>query len=815
MGLVHKAEDEKLKRTVAIKFLPPHFTRNEEARIRFSQEAQAASALDHANICTIHEIDQTKDEQIFLVMAYYEGETLDKKIQRGPLSVTESLKIAIQVAEGLSQAHKHGIVHRDIKPANIIISADGVVKILDFGLAKLAGQPHMTKEHTSIGTVNYMSPEQAQGDVVDDRTDIWSLGILLYETISGQFPFRGEYEQAVIYNIINQDPTPIHDMRTGVPRKIDHIIKKSLAKKPSERYQTVLEMLDDLKRTLDELETGTAIKIPAVMHSLNHHRIRIFAAAAMIIILGIIAFKFLLPVTENDRQTSITILPFENLNQSIENEYFSDGITEDIAVQLSKIADLRVIAFGSSKFYKNSAKDLKLIGEELNVENILTGTVRREDNLIRITTQLIKADAGVQLWAETYDRNLSEIFDIQSEVAQKIAAALEVTLSDDEVDQIDKKYTKNLNAYDYYLQGRNYYNRLRLTDNETAINLFKKAYETDPDFSAAYAGLADAFVQKTLRFGEDSFWLDSAIVQCDRALQIDPQLAEAHKTLGLIYYAHSWFDKSLEENEEALALNPNFYIAMHNQGWINLNLGNFVQADRWFEKARRVNPTFASTYLGMGLLYLNIAEFDRAKQWLNYAYEIHPDLKPNPVVAMIMIEILSGDMEAAQSKGEEILSQITDDEWIYMAAADVALQSGDPTTAGEYYQKTITINPKTWHPFTGVNATTSFGFILWKTDHKKEAEEMFAYSLDLDDKTLEQGSQWWGVSYDLAAINAIRDNKSECISLLDTAVKQGFRLFSWLSIDPLFENMREDERFQKILSDLNTQVALMKTDISN
>ena len=815
MGLVYKAEDLKLKRTVAFKFLPPHFTRSEEARIRFSHEAQAASALDHVNICAIHEIDQTEDGQIFLVMAYYDGETLDKKIQKGPLSLTQSLKIALQIAEGLSQAHKNGIVHRDIKPANIIISPDGVVKILDFGLAKLANQPHLTKEHTSIGTVNYMSPEQAQGELVDDRTDIWSLGVLLYETISGQFPFSGEYEQAVIYNIINQDPIPIHQIRSNVPGKIDQIIKKSLAKKPADRYQTVLELLEDLKTTLDELETGTAIKIPAVIHHLKQNRLKIFATAGILLIISILIFKHWFPFTTNRGQKSITILPFENLNPGIENEYFSDGITEDIAVQLSKIADLRVIAFGLSQSYKDSNKDLKQIGGELNVENILTGKIRREDDIIRITTKLINADAGVQLWAENYDRKLSEIFDIQSEVAQKIAAALEVTLSDDEVDRIDKRYTQNLNAYDYYLQGRNYYNRLRQTDNETAVGLFKKACKTDPDFAAAYAGLADAFVQKTLRFGEDSFWLDSATVQCRRALQIDPKLAEAHKTLGLIYYAHSWFDKSLDENEKALALNPNFYIAMHNQGWINLNLGNLVPAAQWFEKARQINPTFASTYLGLGLVNINLKNFNQARQWLNDAYEIHPDLKPNPVIAMMMLDVLKGDLATAQARGEEALSHISNDELLYLALADVALHSGDPTTAGEYYQKSIGINSKTWHPFTGTNATTSFGFILWKTDHKTEAEELFTFSLNLDDETLKQGSQWWGVSYDLAAINAIRDNKTDCLSWLNTAVMQGFRLSSWLSKDPLFENIRGEDDFQKILSDIEAQISQMKTEIIN
>jgi non-specific serine/threonine protein kinase len=487
MGMVYKAEDLKLKRTVAIKFLPYILTRDQEARDRFSQEAQSASALDHPNICTIYEIDQTEEGQIFMVMAYYDGQTLDKKIKDDQITLKESLDISIRIAEGLANAHKHGIVHRDIKPANIMLTEEEDVKILDFGLAKLVGQTNLTREHTSIGTVNYMSPEQAQGDLVDDRTDIWSLGVLLYESITGQFPFRGEYEQAIIYSIINQDPEPLAKFRKGIYAGFEQIIGKALAKDPAERYQTVLEMLEDLRKVRKSVEDGTEIKLSGIKKSVSASSKKILAGIVGLIILIFLLNKFWFGVTNSVQQKSITVLPFENLNQDKQNAYISDGITEDITVQLSKISGMRVIAYRSSKSYRNSDKDLVQIGEELQVDNILIGKIRQEDDQIRITAQLINLDAGQQLWAETYDRNLDAIFNIQSEVAKKIAAALQVVLSSEEQERIDKKYTENISAYDYYLRGKDYYNRLRSEDNEEAIRLFKKAFSEDPDFGCICA----------------------------------------------------------------------------------------------------------------------------------------------------------------------------------------------------------------------------------------------------------------------------------------------------------------------------------------
>ena len=795
MGVVYEALDLNLDRHVAIKFLNASLSHNEEARARFSQEARTASALDDPAICTIYEIDQTDDGRIFLVMTFYEGKTLDNHIKVAPLSIIKVIEISIQIARGLANAHKNGIVHRDIKPANIMLLPDGRVKILDFGLAKLAGQPGITEEHTSYGTTNYMSPEQAQGGLIDDRTDIWSLGVLIWEAITGKFPFRGEYEQAIIYNILNQDAEPLGKYRKKVPQLIEQVMLKSLAKRPGDRYQTVYEMLADLENAKEALEKGTDSGIDP-QYKIKRFKIKEIPNSVAYAMIGLLLiFIFYLLFEPADVEKSITVLPFASLNNPAEPDYFSDGITEDIVVQLSKIKNLKVIAYQRNSYYKNTDQSLAELGKTLNVSYILTGSVRRHENKVRITAELIQAEGGEQIWAETYDRDLREIFKIQSEVAKMISSALAVSVSPEEKNRINKTYTRNLTAYDYYLQGRNYYSLFREADNQAAIQLFKKAVQTDPSFALAYAGLADAFAQRALRFSGAASWLDSAVTRANQALQLEQNLAEAHKALGLVYYTRSWFDQSLRENLTALEYNPNLYFAMHNIGWINLNRGDIKTAIAWFEKARTLNPAFGATYLGLGTAYMIFGKAEQSGSYLRTALEIQPDLKPNPMILQIMSALMVRKTGDAQRIGSRLLMADSSDVWNIITAADMALHSGDPLQAGELYNRAMQINPSAFQPVTGVNASTSMGFILRKTGHIAAADEMLAYSFRLDSLSLEQGSEWWGIAYDIAAIYAAKGLADESVKWLQQAVRKGFRLYRWLRIDPLFESLWQNREF--------------------
>ena len=457
MGVVYKAEDTRLKRTVALKFLPPDLTRDPDAKERFSHEAQAASALQHTNICVVHDIDEAPDGQMFISMEYLEGETLKKKIERGPLRIEEAVDIAIQVAQGLTKTHEHGIVHRDIKPANIMITSDGVVKIVDFGLAKLSGRTMLTKMGSTLGTAAYMSPEQARGESADQRTDIWSLGVLLYEMLSGNRPFEAEYENALLYSILNAEPQPITGLRTGIPMELERIISKCLAKSPRARYQHADELIVDL-RAIQPTSTALPPIGPRTI-VLRSRRTGVILSAAALILVAFAVWFFLgreAGELSQLRKRSIGVLPFSPFGRSFDDTVFANGIHDDILTQLSKINGLRVIARTSMVLYRDSKKTPQQIGNELDVGYLLEGSTRRSAGKIRITAQLIEtADEG-HVWADTYDRNDADVFAVQSDIAQRIASSMETVLTPAEKAAVQEIPTTNTEAYNYYLQG-NYY----------------------------------------------------------------------------------------------------------------------------------------------------------------------------------------------------------------------------------------------------------------------------------------------------------------------------------------------------------------------
>ncbi len=450
MGVVYKAEDTKLKRTVALKFLPPELTRDPEAKARFIREAQAASTLDHPNICTIHEIDETPEGQLFIVMACYEGKTLKEKIKDEGLRIKEAVDITIQIAQGLEKAHEKGIIHRDIKPANIFITADGNVKILDFGLAKLAGQAQLTKDASTLGTVAYMSPEQISGENIDQRTDIWSLGVVLYEMLTGRSPFKGDYEQAIIYSILNEEPDSISSIRSDFPAELELVIQKAMHKDSMKRYRNVNELLIDLKTTKRNLEVKWIDYLEKAV-------------------------------------PSIAVLPFVNMSADPENEYFSEGMSEDIINALSKIKDFRVAARTSTFSFKGEKIDLHEIGRKLKVETVLEGSVRKAGNRMRITAQLINVQDGYHLWSEQYDRVVADVFDIQDEITLAIVDALKVELLAGENLAVTKRYTDNVEAYNLYSKGRYYWNKMNTESFRKAIDHFQKAIAIDPSYALAYA----------------------------------------------------------------------------------------------------------------------------------------------------------------------------------------------------------------------------------------------------------------------------------------------------------------------------------------
>jgi len=398
MGLVYKARDTKLKRTVALKFLPPELTHIQEVKERFMREAQAAAALDHPNICTVYEFDEA-EEKTFISMAYIEGQSLKKKIESGPLELDEALRIARQVSEGLQEAHRKGVVHRDIKSANIMVTEQGQAKIMDFGLARISGGALVTQEGTTMGTIAYMSPEQARGEKVDHRTDIWSLGVVFYEMFCGQLPFKGEHDQAVLYSILNERPTPVTDLRAEIPMALGQIVDKALEKNPDERYQHIEDLLNDLKSISEGIEPA-GIRARIRKAKLLRRKKAIFMAgmAGVLIIAAVIALSLF--TGRGEAMDSIAVLPFENRSGDPEEEPFVEGMHETLITELSKIKALKVIARPSVMRYKSSDKPLAEIAKELNVKGIVAGSALHQGERVRISVSLIEAKSERNLWAD-------------------------------------------------------------------------------------------------------------------------------------------------------------------------------------------------------------------------------------------------------------------------------------------------------------------------------------------------------------------------------------------------------------------------------
>jgi len=514
VGVVYKGEDTKLKRTVALKFLPAELTRDPDAKKRFVHEAQAAGALDHPNICTIYEIDEAEGHT-FISMACIEGQSLKDKIESGPvgangrspLPIDEALDIAIQVAEGLQAAHEKGIIHRDIKSANIMVTEKGQAKIMDFGLAKLAGQVRLTKTGTTVGTVAYMSPEQARGEEVDHRTDIWSYGVVLYEMVTGQLPFKGEYDQAVVYSILNEEPEPMTGLRTGVPMELERVVNKALVKSLDSRYQNAGDILVDLRLLRKELELMASKEQPS----------------------------------RENPQPSIAVLPFYNLSADKEQEYFCEGMTEEIINALTHVEGLRVVARTSAFSFRGKEIDVGEIGRKLSVETLLEGSVRKAANRLRIWVQLVNVVDGYHLWSERYDREMEDVFAVQDEISLAIADKLKVKLLRGEKTKLITHHTDDLEAYNLYLRGRYLWNKRTEGGIKKAIEHFKQAIKKDPSYALAYTGLADSYSTLTSYISilpKEVFpkGRDAAL----KALEIDDTLAEAHASLALIRRDYEW-----------------------------------------------------------------------------------------------------------------------------------------------------------------------------------------------------------------------------------------------------------------------------------
>ncbi|MBI4811540.1 MAG: protein kinase, partial [Ignavibacteriales bacterium] len=631
MGVVYKAHDTKLDREVALKFLPANLTASSEDVKRFELEAKAISALNHPNIATIHDVDEF-DGQKYLVLEYIPGGTLKSRLKQlkaedKNFSISEVLNYGVQIAEGLAHAHRHGIIHRDVKTDNMMLTEEGKIKLTDFGLAKLRGSMQITKTGSTLGTAAYMSPEQIRGEEVDQRSDIFSFGIVLYEIVTSHLPFRGEFEAALSYSILNENPPAISSMRPDVPKSFEQIINRCLEKDKTKRFQSVDEIGTEL-RSVERSALGGLSSSPE--RSEDRSRKSTWIVAAVIVILAAIGiyifYPKLAPTTTISK--SIAVLPFKNLSDSKEDEYFSDGLTDDIITQLSKISGIeKVIARTSVMRYKETNKSIHDIGKELDVATVLEGSVRRAGNQIRIVAQLIDVRNEGHLWADTYDKEMTQVFAIQSDVAQQIATALEAKISPAVKSRIDKKQTENTEAYPLYLKGRFYWNKRRAEDLQKAMEYFHQAISVDSEYALAYAGLASAYAPYPEYSGRPaSEYIHKAEDAAKKALDLDGTLAEAHAVLGLIksQYEYDW-EGSEREYKRAIELNPNYPTAYH---WYRLTLssqGRFDEALTKIERAQALDPLSLVINWNLVLGYKYMGQYDRMINQVKKTLELDPN----------------------------------------------------------------------------------------------------------------------------------------------------------------------------------------------
>lgn len=541
MGVVYEAEDTRLGRRVAVKFLPEAMAQDSQLIERFQREARAASALNHPNICTIHAIEQFEGQH-FLVMELLEGQTLAQGMTRHPFPIEKLLPMAIQVADALESAHSKGIVHRDIKPANLFVTDRGQVKVLDFGLAKMerteipdaASTPSkmdtmvgegLTSPGSAVGTVSYMSPEQARGQLVDARTDLFSLGTVLYQMSSGKMPFQGDTSAVIFEAILNREPVPVVEVNPALPAEFGRILSKLLEKDRTLRCQSATELKTDLNRLKRDLDSGSK---RAVEQSETKSGVT------------------------KPSMKSVAVLYFENLSGVREDEYLRDGITEDIITELSKIRGLNTYSRPTVLAFRDKQVTPAQIGQQLKAAYVLTGSLRRSGNRLRITTQLVDTSTDFPLWSERYDREMKDVFEVQDEIARKIAEALRVTLSPQELEALAIKPTENLQAYDLYLRGKRYARRQTRQDLEFALQMFENAVTIDPSFALAYAACANACAMFYCNYSRDTIWVERAREASGKAVALRWDLPEVQVSQAWVLYATELHDEAVRMVQKAI-----------------------------------------------------------------------------------------------------------------------------------------------------------------------------------------------------------------------------------------------------------------------
>jgi serine/threonine protein kinase/Tfp pilus assembly protein PilF len=673
MGEVYLAEDAKLGRQVALKVPPADLAADPQRLARYEREARAVAALNHPNIVTLHSIEES-DGVRFLTMELVQGQNLAQMLPGEGLPLDRLLELAIPITDALSAAHDTGIVHRDLKPENIMVNDQGQVKILDFGLAKLREtdaaslDQTLTQEGMVFGTVPYMSPEQVQGQAADTRSDIFSLGVILYEMATGQRPFKGESSAHVISSILRDTPISVTDLKADLPNHLGRLVRHCLEKDPERRYQTAKDVRYDLLELRREAEASPAPPRVAAPPTPEAQAVqpappstvppepapkRLSPATMLLAVMGLLIAAGVLYFTlgrESDpgpsptRQparsgkTSIAVLPFANLSADPENEFFADGLTEELIQALAKVERLDVPARTSVFALKGKELDIKDVGERLGVETLLEGSVRRAGNQLRITAQLVNVEDGFELWSKTYDRTMEDAFAIQDEISKNIVEALRVTLSPGEQQMTVAVAPADARAYDYYLRGRGYFRQRTRKTFLLAREMFEKAIEIDPNYAPAYAGLADCFTEFYRNYDSSEETLAGADEASSKAVALAPGLAQAHASRGYALGVQKRYEEAEREFDVAIRLNPTIPEPFYYFGTVAFSQGRIEKAGELFEKAVEVAPDDLRALRLLPQVYRSLGRQEdvrRSNERVVVLAERHLELNPTDAQALV------------------------------------------------------------------------------------------------------------------------------------------------------------------------------------
>jgi len=789
MGEVYLAEDTKLSRKVAIKVLNKRIGAHADNIERFTREARAASALNHPNILVIHETGEA-DKAKYIVSEFVDGQTLREFLKGSPISVSTVLDIAIQIASALTAAHGEHIIHRDIKPENMMVRPDGLVKVLDFGLAKLmtggpalVGSEGPTQIHNQtakgmiLGTVNYMSPEQAKGERVDERTDIFSLGALIYEMVAGRPPFEGDSLSETFANLIKAEPAPLSQYAENLPIELHKIVTKLLKKNRDERYQKMLDVLSDLRELRDnlafddrlersksardggqpaEISNDSSSKLQANTFGGKRRIWMITAVFALVVLAGSLGAYYLFsnrsrPPAPSERKT-LAILPFVNSSQDPNVEYLSDGITENIINSLSQVSGLKVMSRNSSFRFKDDQNDVQGIASKLGVENVITGDIKQLGDRLVINVHLIDATDDSQIWGNQYVRSSSDIFAVQTEIASEVAQYLRVRLTDNETQLLKKRYTDNVEAYQLYLRGKYSWNKHTLEDVRKSIDYYDQSLEKDANYALAYSGLSAAYGVLGNNYLPPREAFPKAKTYAAKALEIDDTLAEAHGAMAAVDLYYDW---------------------------------DLTEAEKQLKRAEELDPDLSQIYLLDADRLEILGRFDEAARKRKRALEIEPLLPQFNFVAGAT-SYLAGQYDDAITQLEKTVELEPRYYQTYLFLGNAYEQKGMYAKAIDAYERGITQGHR------GPDLVAALGHVYALEDERDKAEKALA-------ELRKMSSAGYVSPYWFAVVYAGLNDREQTLAWLEKAYQERSNPLIWLNVEPQFKPLRGDVRFQNLV----------------